>query len=127
MRDGLGGSRCSVAADGFAPVPLIALLRNPLVQFGFSVRAADAIEIAALRGPRPAPGAAGLDRAIAEMRVGSRQPANWPRRAIPAHETELTRRDRDLAAKLAEQRVPRRPRMPRLGFARRRSPFPSPS
>ncbi|MEX2129278.1 MAG: double-strand break repair protein AddB [Xanthobacteraceae bacterium] len=58
----------AVAADGFAPVPLIALLRHPLAKFGLPGRAADALEIAALRGPRPTAGAAGLARAIADAR-----------------------------------------------------------
>ena len=89
----------SVAADGFAPVPLIALLRNPLAQFGVSVRAADAIEIAALRGPRPAPGAAGLDRAIADARRLAS--AGELHRRDPR--MKLTHRDWDLAAKLAER------------------------
>jgi len=56
----------TVAAEEFAPVPLVALLRHPLA--GFAPRAVDALEIAALRGPRPAAGADGLKRAIADMR-----------------------------------------------------------
>ena len=57
----------TVAAEDFAPVPLIALLRHPLA--GFSPRAADALELAVLRGPRPAAGADGLQRAIADTRA----------------------------------------------------------
>lgn len=56
----------TVAAEEFAPVPVIALLRHPLA--GFAARATDALEIAALRGPRPAAGADGLERAIADTR-----------------------------------------------------------
>jgi ATP-dependent helicase/nuclease subunit B len=56
----------SVAADEFAPVPLIALLRHPLA--GFASRAVDALEIAVLRGPRPAAGPAGLTRTLADTR-----------------------------------------------------------
>ena len=88
----------SVAADSFAPVPLIALLRNPLVQFGLSERAADAIEITALRGPRPAPSAAGLARAIADAhRLASAKKLHHRDPRI-----KLSERDWDLAAKLAE-------------------------
>jgi ATP-dependent helicase/nuclease subunit B len=57
---------CSIAdaaAEGFAPVPLLALLKHPLVQAGETraewldgVRQLDR----ALRGPRPAPGLAGI-------------------------------------------------------------------
>jgi ATP-dependent helicase/nuclease subunit B len=89
----------SVAADSFAPVPLIALLRNPLAQFGLSERAADAIEITALRGPRPAPGAASLARAIADAhRLASAKKLHHrdPR-------MKLSERDWDLAAELAER------------------------
>jgi ATP-dependent helicase/nuclease subunit B len=89
----------SVAADGFAPVPLIALLRNPLAQFGLSVRAVDAIEIAALRGPRPAPGAAGLDRAVAD----ARRLASAKKLHHRDPRMKLSGRDWDLAATLAER------------------------
>ncbi len=54
----------TVAAEDFAPVPLIALLRHPLA--GFSRRAADSLELAVLRGPRPAAGAENLKRAVAD-------------------------------------------------------------
>ncbi len=54
----------TVAAEDFAPVPLLALLRHPLA--GFSRPAADALELAVLRGPRPAAGAEGLTRAVAD-------------------------------------------------------------
>lgn len=57
------------AAGDFAPVPLLVLLKHPLVRSGDArlawlegVRALDL----ALRGPRPAPGLAGLDRHFAE-------------------------------------------------------------
>ena len=56
-------------ADKFAPVPLLALLKHPLAAAGLSPAAcrqgARALELAALRGPRPAQGLAGLRRAIA--------------------------------------------------------------
>jgi ATP-dependent helicase/nuclease subunit B len=89
----------SVVADDFAPVPLLALLRNPLAQFGLSTRAADAIEIAALRGPRPAPGAAGLNHSIADAR--RRASAGELHRRDPR--MDLSARDWELAEKLAER------------------------
>ncbi len=55
-------------ADDLAPVSLLALLKHPLAAAGLTQAAcrqgARALEIAALRGPRPAPGIAGLRRAI---------------------------------------------------------------
>ena len=57
------------AAQGFAPLPLLALLKHPLVmpdvrpQWLEGVRALDR----ALRGPRPATGLAGIDRHLAEQ------------------------------------------------------------
>ncbi|MBD8677517.1 double-strand break repair protein AddB [Sphingomonas sp. CFBP 13720] len=57
------------AAQGFAPVALLALLKHPLVRSGDArvawldgVRRLDR----ALRGPRPAPGLAGIDRHLRE-------------------------------------------------------------
>jgi ATP-dependent helicase/nuclease subunit B len=55
-------------AEAFAPVPLLALLKHPLARFGRSpAELADAVghlELAILRGPRPAPGLDGLARAL---------------------------------------------------------------
>lgn len=57
------------AAQGFAPLPLLTLLKHPLVMpegrlmWLEGARALDR----ALRGPRPAPGLAGLDRHLAEQ------------------------------------------------------------
>jgi ATP-dependent helicase/nuclease subunit B len=57
-----------MAAEDAAPVPLLALLKHPLAAAGMAppaFRAAvRALEIAALRGPRPAPGLAGLKAAL---------------------------------------------------------------
>ncbi|MFK8253199.1 double-strand break repair protein AddB [Ancylobacter terrae] len=57
------------AAGALAPRPLAGLLRHPLARFGLSREelqaAADALELLVLRGPRPAPGAAGLAAAVA--------------------------------------------------------------
>ncbi len=57
------------ASQGFAPLPLLGLLKHPLAmpeeRLGWleGVRALDL----ALRGPRPAPGLAGIDRHLAEQ------------------------------------------------------------
>jgi ATP-dependent helicase/nuclease subunit B len=55
--------------DNLAPVQLLALLKHPLAAAGLTQAAcrqgARALELAALRGPRPMPGLAGLRRAIA--------------------------------------------------------------
>lgn len=59
-------------ADGLEPVPLLALLKHPLARLGMEAaavrRAARALEIAVLRGPRPEPGIAGLRHALAAAR-----------------------------------------------------------
>ena len=55
-----------VVAEQLAPVTLLALLRHPLVRLDAAGKGIDALEIAALRGPRPAPGPEGLTRAIGE-------------------------------------------------------------
>ena len=58
---------CEAAAEDLAPVPLAALLRHRLLrdaQGGDATVARDALEALALRGRRPAPGIAGLRRAL---------------------------------------------------------------
>jgi ATP-dependent helicase/nuclease subunit B len=61
-----------VACGGFEPVALVGLLQHPLAAFGLeraaARRAARALEIAALRGPRPSAGSEGLAAAFAERR-----------------------------------------------------------
>ena len=54
------------AAEHLSPIPLLALLRHPLFIRRNNVGAIDALEIAVLRGPRPARGAEGLLRALGE-------------------------------------------------------------
>jgi ATP-dependent helicase/nuclease subunit B len=53
------------AAEQLVPVPLLALLKHPLAGLGYETAALRGLlrryEIEALRGPRPAPGTAGLD------------------------------------------------------------------
>jgi ATP-dependent helicase/nuclease subunit B len=62
----------AAVAEGFAPVPLLALLKHPLAAGGLEPAAfrdlARELEYAALRGPRPAPGLAGLKAAIPDAR-----------------------------------------------------------
>jgi ATP-dependent helicase/nuclease subunit B len=58
----------SAAAERLAPLPLLALLRHRLAQLA-SAAEIDALERAVLRGPRPAAGADGLARGIAELRL----------------------------------------------------------
>jgi ATP-dependent helicase/nuclease subunit B len=54
--------------DALAPVPLLALLKHPFAAAGLAPAAcrqfARALEVAALRGPRPMPGLPGLRRAL---------------------------------------------------------------
>ncbi len=57
------------AAEQFAPVPLLGLLKHPLTALGFAERSqarhlAVELEEDALRGPRPGPGFQGLRRAL---------------------------------------------------------------
>ena len=61
------------AAQQLAPVPLLALLRHPGVRGEIATSAVDALEIAILRGPRPAPGPHGLMRALEEIRAEARK------------------------------------------------------
>ena len=66
-------------ALGFAPVPLLALLKHPLARFGLDravvQRRACQIEVAALRGLRPPKGIAGLKQALLRREEGaSRRP-----------------------------------------------------
>ncbi len=62
-----------LAASGLAPVPLLAALKHPLASGGLAPAAfrdlARQLE-QAIRGPRPAPGFAGLRAALAGERVG---------------------------------------------------------
>jgi ATP-dependent helicase/nuclease subunit B len=58
------------ALGGFAPIPLLALLKHPLLRLGGGdrTRAVAILERAILRGPRPRPGSAGLLRALSTFR-----------------------------------------------------------
>ncbi len=63
----------AAVAERFAPVPLLALLKHPLAACGLDPGAfraqARALETAALRGPRPAPGLAGVRASLADAPV----------------------------------------------------------
>jgi ATP-dependent helicase/nuclease subunit B len=62
-----------VALGGLAPVPLLALLKNPLMRLGADAEALSfgisALERAVLRGPRPRAGSAALAHALAATRT----------------------------------------------------------
>ena len=66
-------------AGQLAPVPLLALLKHPLAAAGLPPAAcrdaARALELAALRGPRPPPGLRGLREAIDRASADRREPA----------------------------------------------------
>ena len=61
---------CEAAANEWAPIPLLALLKHPLTAgrraLGSLRRSARRLDRSLLRGPRPAPGWAGLRQAIEE-------------------------------------------------------------
>jgi ATP-dependent helicase/nuclease subunit B len=93
----------AAAAESFAPVPLLALLKHPLAACGLSPEDCRALarrlEMKALRGPRPAPGLHGLETALAE---GGRdfELARFVRRvgdALAPLETALAARESALA------------------------------
>jgi len=73
------------AAD-LCPRRVITLLAHPFVRLGLSrsdvVRAAAALEIGALRGPAPAPGFAGLHRAVADQRGATGRRPRAKRRLV---------------------------------------------
>ncbi|HXV24540.1 MAG TPA: double-strand break repair protein AddB [Alphaproteobacteria bacterium] len=68
----------SAAVEGFAPVSLLALMKHPLTALGRTPGSCRtlvrAFERRVLRGPRPAPGLAGLKAALAEVE-GDPRPA----------------------------------------------------
>ncbi|MDQ0449745.1 double-strand break repair protein AddB [Methylobacterium aerolatum] len=84
------------------PARLVALLSHPMVRLGMSrgdlVRGAAALEIGLLRGPAPAPGLAGLRRALT-----ARRSKEDPDRRIPRAEKRLKDIDWDLAALILDR------------------------
>ncbi len=59
----------AAAVEGLAPLPLLSLLKHPLARLGAPAgalrQAVRRLEVAVLRGPRPAPGVAGLRASLA--------------------------------------------------------------
>ncbi len=84
-----------LAADGFAPVPLLAFLKHPLVRLGAGRaavrRAARALELVALRGLRRLGGLDGIRRAAADCRAAQAEKAYL-------HQAVRRLSDRDWAA-----------------------------
>ena len=76
------------AAHDFHPTRVLALLAHPLVRLGQSraavERAAAALEIGVLRGPAPAPGLDGLQRALEVARTTTSRHVLRPRRRLSA-------------------------------------------
>ncbi len=73
------------ASQGFAPVPLLAVLKHPLVRFGDG-RLAWLDEVRRLdldlRGIRPAPGLAGVAARLAEVKYPKTRPEWWAEVAV---------------------------------------------
>lgn len=63
-------------ADGFSPISLLSMLKHPLAAAGLAPvecrSAARTLELAALRGPKPAPGLTGLRRVTEHAPAGCR-------------------------------------------------------
>lgn len=94
------------AADGFAPVPLFALLSHPLAAFGLEPpdkrAAVAALELIALRGPRPRRGIAGLREALDAFDPSALHRLD-PRRSLDA---DAIGRARDLVDRLEAALAP---------------------
>ncbi|MEP9376077.1 double-strand break repair protein AddB [Aquabacter sp. CN5-332] len=94
------------AAEGCAPVPLFALLSHPLATFGLAPddkrEAVTALELVALRGPRPRTGIAGLQQAVEAFDRDALHRLD-PRRRVDAAALE---RARDLVARIAAAFAP---------------------
>ena len=71
----------ALASEGLAPLPLLAALKHPLAAGGLPPgrfrRLVRALETAALRGPRPAPGFAGLRQALKQDRKAPKELGPW--------------------------------------------------
>ncbi|MEA4836686.1 MAG: double-strand break repair protein AddB [Rhodospirillaceae bacterium] len=94
-----------MVASGFAPHETLAALKHPLARGGlaegvFQVRM-HRIEIAALRGPRPGPGAAGIRAVLAES-----GPDNPEKQALLEEWDKIAAASADLSALMAEPRAP---------------------
>ncbi|MCB1479676.1 MAG: double-strand break repair protein AddB [Rhodobiaceae bacterium] len=104
---------CEAVAQDLAPAPLAALLRHPLLRDADgddATAARDTLEALALRGPRPAPGMAGLRHAL-EARILEEPLRNGVAARLRDKSTEEARALTDhletaLSALLATQRKP---------------------
>jgi len=74
----------TVVAERLAPVPLIAFLRHPLSGLTEDVSAIDALQVGVLLGPRPAPGAKGLQSAIENRSIAKFHPNDPRAKLTPA-------------------------------------------
>ncbi|EJW13655.1 ATP-dependent nuclease subunit B [Rhodovulum sp. PH10] len=97
------------ALGGVAPVPLLALLKHPLVRLGAPehgfAHAVGTLERAVLRGPRPRAGTAGLAHALATVREELEKARAGEPSAIHRADPRASLADADLAAaeRLAER------------------------
>src|SRR4051812_6092609 len=120
LGDPSGGRFARLAAEatlgGLAPVPLLALLKHPLLRLGAPAGAlaiaVAALERAVLRGPRPRPGTAGLADALTTFRaelvkLRGKQRSDLhrsdPRTRLADHELQAAA---DLVDKLTKALVP---------------------
>jgi ATP-dependent helicase/nuclease subunit B len=97
-----------VALGGLAPVPLLALLKHPLLRLGAGAnahaRAVSALECAVQRGPRPRAGSEGLKHALATFRATRGElHRNDPRKLIAEADLDAAEA---LAGKLAAALAP---------------------
>ncbi len=98
------------AAEGFAPVPLLALLKHPLATLGgdaaaFRGKARD-LDIV-LRGPRPDPGLDGVRERIRKTRAGDHKPLPEARLSeLEYWFAEIGRALKPLEAALAKNEAP---------------------
>ncbi|HZD88963.1 MAG TPA: double-strand break repair protein AddB, partial [Pseudolabrys sp.] len=98
-----------VALHGCAPVPLLALLKHPLLRLGAEAgahrHAIAILERAILRGPRPSPGTDSLMRALQDFRASRDKELHRsdPRRAITDREIDAAA---DLVARLSAALAP---------------------
>ena len=104
------------ALGGLEPVPLLALLKHPLLRLGAGRRCAcrcriAALERAVLRGPRPRRGSAGLAHALATFKRQARRHciANDPRGFVPIADLDAAER---LIGRLAPSARPARNAQP---------------
>ncbi len=71
----------AMLSEALAPLPLLAALKHPLASGGLAPgafrRRVRALETAALRGPRPAPGFAGLRQTLGQNKRAPKELAGW--------------------------------------------------